>query len=243
MRTMVAGMMVALMASLAAANPVQELPPGMARYQVVLLKAGPKWQTHTGEARGRLFGEHLAYFRTHVIEGSLVAVGPASGGDIIGILIVRGSIEHATALAAGDPAVKAGELTPTVIGWLGTDGIGAGYTERAKAKPLLELPMDSLQFAVLSRGPNYTPDRTPEIEKMQAGHMEHIGAMAKTGKLVSAGPLVDGGSMRGLFIFRCSLAEARELAERDPLIKAGRLKFDFVTWTPNTDVIPVGKAG
>lgn len=242
MRTIVAVTMVtAMTVAIATGRPLQDPPPGMARYSVVLLKAGPKWQSHSGDERTRLLKAHLAYFRERVIDGGLVAVGPASGGEVIGILISPGTVEQATALANGDPAVKAGELVPVVYGWLGTAGIGAGYVERAKAKPLEDLPFDSLQFAILTRGPNYSPDRTPEIEKLQAGHMEHIGAMARSGRLVSAGPFIDGGSLRGLFIFRCTPEEAREAASGDPMLKAGRLVIEFVTWTPNVDVIPAGK--
>ena len=243
MRTLAIIGILAALVNVAPGQSTQEAPPGMARYQVVLLKAGPRWNTTSHDARLKLFGEHLAYFRDLVIEGKLVAVGPTGGGDVKGILIFKTTAEEAATLAAADPAVRAGELVPDALAWLGTDGIGAGYPERAKATPLGELPMDSLQFALLIRGPAWTPEKTPEIEKLQAAHLAHIGSMAKAGKLVSAGPFIDGGTRRGIFIFRCSADEARAVASEDPMVKAGRLQLEFYSWTPNVDVIPAAKPG
>ncbi|MBK6426037.1 MAG: hypothetical protein IPF82_07530 [Blastocatellia bacterium] len=217
-------------------------PPGMARYQVVLLKAGPKWNANRDEARHRLMGEHLAYFRDLVKAGTLVAVGPTtSQGDVKGVLILRGTTEEATALASADPAVKAGELVPETRPWLGTAGIGDGYAARAAEKRIEDIPMESLQLGLLWRGPSWTPEKTPEIEKLQASHLAHIGEMAKSGKLVVAGPFLEGGNLRGIFLFRCSADEAVAMASKDPMVQAGRLKLEFHTWSVNVGVIPEAK--
>lgn len=86
-------------------------------------------------------------------------------------------------------------------------------------------------MGILRRGPSWTPEKTPETERIQAGHMAHIRAMAETGKLVGAGPFGDDGEIRGLFIFRTdSLEEATRLAGADPAVKAGRLKLDIHPW-------------
>ena len=54
----------------------------MARYQVVLLKAGPKWNANRDEARHKLMGKHLAYFRDLVKAGTLVAVPLTKGAAL-----------------------------------------------------------------------------------------------------------------------------------------------------------------
>ncbi len=91
--------------------------------------------------------------------------------------------------------------------------------------------LDRYQFGMLVRGPKWTPESTSETQKIQAGHMEHIGKMASTGKLIAAGPMLDSGDLRGIFLFRTdSLEEATRLAAEDPAIKAGRLTLELVTW-------------
>jgi uncharacterized protein YciI len=91
--------------------------------------------------------------------------------------------------------------------------------------------LDRYQFGMLRRGPKWTPESTPETQKIQAGHMDNIGKMASTGKLVAAGPMLDSGDLRGIFLFKTdSVEEATKLAAEDPAIKAGRLALELVTW-------------
>ncbi len=86
-------------------------------------------------------------------------------------------------------------------------------------------------LAFLRRGAKWTPESTPETERIQKGHMAHIGEMAKGGHLVGAGPFGDNGELRGIFIFQVgSLEQAKALAEADPAVKAGRLAIDVHTW-------------
>jgi uncharacterized protein YciI len=91
--------------------------------------------------------------------------------------------------------------------------------------------LDRYQFGMLRRGPKWTPESTPETQKIQAGHMDNIGKMASTGKLIAAGPMLDNGDLRGIFLFKTdSVEEATKLAAEDPAIKAGRLALELVTW-------------
>jgi uncharacterized protein YciI len=61
--------------------------------------------------------------------------------------------------------------------------------------------------------------------------MANIGRMWEEGALVAAGPMLDGGDLRGIFIFRAdSAAQVRALAARDPAIQSGRLVLDLHTW-------------
>ena len=71
-----------------------------------------------------------------------------------------------------------------------------------------------------------------ELERIQEQHLGHLAAMAEAGKLVVAGPFSDqpDESLRGLCIYLTTVDEARELANRDPAVKAGRLAVDVMTW-------------
>jgi uncharacterized protein YciI len=91
--------------------------------------------------------------------------------------------------------------------------------------------METYQLGILRGGPAWTPQRTPAADSLQAGHLANIRRMANEGVLVGAGPFLDHGDLRGLFIFRAdSAAPVRALAARDPAIQARRLALDLYTW-------------
>ena len=49
--------------------------------------------------------------------------------------------------------------------------------------------------------------------------------------LAGAGPIVDGGALRGVFIMTtASVDAARSLAAEDPAVKAGRLRAEVLEW-------------
>ncbi|MHB1277156.1 MAG: YciI family protein [Bacteroidia bacterium] len=85
-------------------------------------------------------------------------------------------------------------------------------------------------MAFLKRGPNRNQD-PEEAKRLQAGHMANIGRMAEEGSLIVAGPFLDDGEIRGIYIFNVSdTTEARKLAETDPAIQAGRLAMELKLW-------------
>jgi uncharacterized protein YciI len=82
----------------------------------------------------------------------------------------------------------------------------------------------------LKEGPNRIQDSTRAAE-LQRGHLDNIRRLASEGKLVLAGPFMDSGEVRGLFVFDVgSVEEARELTETDPAIEAGRLEMELRPW-------------
>ena len=86
-------------------------------------------------------------------------------------------------------------------------------------------------FGLLTRGGIWTPEVTPEVEKLQAAHLANIGRLADTGKLVAAGPMGEDGLLRGLFVFRTdTLEEAKALAATDPAVRTGRLAIQVLPW-------------
>jgi len=91
--------------------------------------------------------------------------------------------------------------------------------------------MSGYRFGLLRKGPTWTAQRTPATDSIQAGHMANIRRMADEGDLLAAGPLLDDGDIRGIFIFRAdSSARLREAVARDPAVRSGRLVLDLYSW-------------
>lgn len=179
--------------------------------------------------------DHLANLKQIMGSGKGVIAGPiADEGRLRGILVLRvASVEEARAIADADPAVKAGQLAVEIHPWFAADGI---------MKPLFS-PADlaTYYFGFLNKGPKWTPGQTPETQKIQEGHMAHLTASGKSGKLVIAGPLGDNGDIRGILVYKTATAEeARAIAEADPAVKAGRLTVELHKWFVTKGALPEG---
>jgi uncharacterized protein YciI len=93
-----------------------------------------------------------------------------------------------------------------------------------------EYGMRRYVMALLKSGPNQDHDEET-AQKLQEGHMENIRRLGSEGKLIVAGPFLDDGQLRGIYIFDVStIEEARELTETDPAIQAGRLEMELHPW-------------
>ena len=91
--------------------------------------------------------------------------------------------------------------------------------------------MTTYYVGLLYRGPNWSPEDTPERRTIQEGHLANIRRLADEGKLLLAGPFTDDGELRGLFVFQvASLEEAKALCDSDPAVKAGRLRIELHPW-------------
>ena len=85
-------------------------------------------------------------------------------------------------------------------------------------------------IAFLKAGPNQSQDSTRAAE-LQRAHLDNIRQLAEEGKLVLAGPFMDNGEVRGLYVFDVqTIDEARELTETDPAVEAGRLVMELRPW-------------
>lgn len=90
--------------------------------------------------------------------------------------------------------------------------------------------MKQYVMAFLKRGPNRSQDSVTAAN-LQKAHLENIIRMANEGTLVLAGPFMDDGEVRGIYVFDVkTVEEARALTETDPAIKAGRLAMDLHPW-------------
>lgn len=93
-----------------------------------------------------------------------------------------------------------------------------------------EYGMKRYVMAFLKAGPNRDQDEETAAELQQA-HMANIQRMAESGVLVLAGPFLDEGEIRGIYVFDVvSIEEARELTETDPAVQAGRLEMELHPW-------------
>lgn len=90
--------------------------------------------------------------------------------------------------------------------------------------------MRTYVLALLKAGPNRSQDST-EAARLQRAHMDNIQRMADEGQLVLAGPFIDSGELRGIYVFDAeSVEEAREMTMTDPAVQAGRLEMELHRW-------------
>ena len=90
--------------------------------------------------------------------------------------------------------------------------------------------MKKYVLAFLKRGPNRDQDSATAAQ-LQRAHLNNIFRLADEGKLVIAGPFIDSGEIRGIYVFDVSsVEEAAELTSSDPAIKAGRLAMELHPW-------------
>jgi len=105
------------------------------KYQLVLLRRGPKANEIPQAELTAIQKAHIAHLDKMAEEGAIVAAGPfddQSDESFRGLALYRvGSVEEARALAEQDPAVKAGRLRVEVMTWM----TAKGYVTFPKAKP------------------------------------------------------------------------------------------------------------
>ena len=101
--------------------------------------------------------------------------------------------------------------------------------------------MKKYVMAFLKSGPNRTHDQETAA-KIQRAHMDNIIRMAEEGKLVLAGPFLDGGELRGIYIFNVeTIEEAQALTETDPAVKEGRLVMELHPWYGSAGLMMVNE--
>ena len=94
------------------------------------------------------------------------------------------------------------------------------------------MELEQFAFVLLRRGPRAAEFTDEELGVLQAQHLAHLDAMTALGKLAVAGPFSDqpDESLRGFCLYATSVDEARELAESDPSVQAGRMAVDVMNW-------------
>jgi uncharacterized protein YciI len=99
--------------------------------------------------------------------------------------------------------------------------------------------MDMIMYhlVILRVGEKWTPEVTPETERIREGHFANIKAMEEMGKLVLAGPFESGsnetsaGDLDGILLLTVgSKEEAQALLQNDPSIASGRMSAEILPW-------------
>ncbi len=102
--------------------------------------------------------------------------------------------------------------------------------EMAKGIGADERGMKKYVMAFLKSGSKRDQDAATAA-KIQQEHMANIMKLAEEGKLVLAGPFMDGGELRGIFVFNTeSVEEAKKWTETDPAVQSGRLEMELHPW-------------
>ncbi|WP_298732571.1 YciI family protein [uncultured Chitinophaga sp.] len=90
--------------------------------------------------------------------------------------------------------------------------------------------MKKYWMVLLKKGPQRNQD-TALANRIQQKHIANIERLAKSGKMLVAGPFEDDGDLRGIFILDCAdSAEANALVRTDTAIISGRLDYEIKAW-------------
>jgi uncharacterized protein YciI len=118
------------------------------------------------------------------------------------------------------------------------DTYDPAYAERLGAD---DYGMKSYVMAFLKRGPNRDRDSS-EAAALQRAHLENIGRLAEAGQLVLAGPFLDTGELRGIYLFDVpTVAEAEALTATDPAIQAGSLVMELKPWYGSAALVEINR--
>jgi uncharacterized protein len=86
----------------------------------------------TTEDRMRLQDGHLSHLHELWSQGNLLAAGPAEGdGRVLGLGLIRGNVDIATALMSQDPSVVEGRFGVEYLTWM----VPAGMVISGEGKP------------------------------------------------------------------------------------------------------------
>ena len=216
-------------------------PDAMQNYYIGFFKRGEAWTAEqTEEVKSNQAG-HLKNLERMFWLGKLLGAGPfLDDSDLRGVLIFKDDApDTLRALIANDPAVKAKRLIVNLYPWWGQKNIGKELGDALQQDPTMKYEMERYQFVILKQGPKWSPDTTPELEKLQEEHLAHIMHLLKEKKALVAGPFKNKDVFRGILIFKeKSLEDARAIAESDPAVKAGHLQVEIHPWMCAKGVIP-----
>ena len=144
-------------------------------------------------------------------------------------------MRHLAALASPATAARRAASLLAALGLLALPGgpRAADPAPGAKAPADAPFEMESFQLVLLVRAPTYRQLPDEEAKALQAAHLGHLGKMWETGKAVVCGPFgkQQDPSFRGACLYAVrTVEEARALAEADPVVKAGQLRIEAMTW-------------
>ncbi len=100
----------------------------------------------------------------------------------------------------------------------------------AAAAPLQESKLVKFYLVLLVEGPNRAQSDA-DAARIQSAHLAYLESLVSSGKAVIVGPMGDQGRVLGIEVLRAASAdEARQWAEADPAVEAGRLAVEVSSW-------------
>jgi uncharacterized protein len=104
--------------------------------------------------------------------------------------------------------------------------------------------LEAFQVALLRRPVDAPALDDETLERLQNEHLAFLDRLRAEGRAVTTGPFLDqeDARMRGMVIYRVASVEAaREIAMTDPLVIAGRLEVEAMTFLcPPGTLLPPG---
>jgi len=98
--------------------------------------------------------------------------------------------------------------------------------------------MTKLFVLFLTKGPEWSPENSPDYDRLQIEHVEYQLFLRKSGKTILVGPLVDNGDIRGLTVFKVNTAEeVKNLIENDPAVSAKVFNYIIHPWMVENEAI------
>ena len=192
--------------------------------------AGPNRAKITDAEAQKIQAGHMEHLNALAAKRWLVAAGPMTTlGNLRGLVISKcKSIEEAKEMAAQDPAVKAGRLYIEAYPWHAPEGLGDRYRAEYEKNPDRKVKMERYPIAFLMKSVQW--NGMPSMDRLKE-HGAAVQAHMASGKMKTAGPFEDGGAKIGVFIFApMPMEEARQIAESDPLVKAGLARVEMLEW-------------
>ncbi len=108
------------------------------------------------------------------------------------------------------------------------------------------MDLEAFELVFLHRPADAPAYDEATLERIQREHLAYHDALRAAGTIVTNGPVIGppDESLRGLTFYRTgSIAAARQLAEQDPAVLAGRLTVEVMTWwCPPGTMILAGRA-
>jgi uncharacterized protein YciI len=91
---------------------------------------------------------------------------------------------------------------------------------------------DEHTVVFLVRPPDAPELGEEDLDRLQIEHLTYLRGLKRRGVLIANGPLAEQTDerMRGISIYGLPLDEALELANADPMVRAGRLAIDGARW-------------
>lgn len=93
-----------------------------------------------------------------------------------------------------------------------------------------KMTMQKYFIVFLKSGENRSQSQE-EAMKLQGEHLSYLGGLYEQGIINLNGPSGGDSDIRGFSVYNvATIEEAREYAENDPMVKAGRLKVEVHPW-------------